>query len=156
MLLAASAVALAVLYLPLVTTHNPSPMGSAVQSELTSIVTALKAFYADNGRWPSDITDVSHFDNAVAMSVLTLRRVTDESTKYNPRSIKYLEPQNGLSKNGEYLDPWRNPYHISIDLDYDNQIEIGGRVISNTVAAWSSGPNGINEHGDGDDIATWE
>lgn len=51
------------------------------------------------------------------------------------------------------VDPWGNPYNVD---ELDNFIEEGLRdglayYSVDGVVVWSSGPNGINEHGDGDD-----
>lgn len=52
------------------------------------------------------------------------------------------------------IDPWGRPYNVDMLSRFaDDEIKeglkdytIGGMVV------WSSGPNGINEYGDGDDI----
>lgn len=63
----------------------------------------------------------------------------------NPRRIIFFEaPKKRFNDNGEYMDPWGNPYRI-------------GSVADGLPWAYSFGPNGIDEGGveQSDDIASW-
>jgi prepilin-type N-terminal cleavage/methylation domain-containing protein len=83
----------------------------------------------------------------------------------NIRGIKFLDAPNTFTntisendpKTGSYRDPWGNRYGIGMDLGYlDNQVTIGTSTVQGTVLIWSFGPNGTNDNGAGDDVATWK
>jgi hypothetical protein len=60
----------------------------------------------------------------------------------NPKKLDYVAAQpHEVDGSGEFIDPWGEPYRMSVDH--------GARV-------YSCGPNRIDEHGDGDDIASWK
>jgi len=60
----------------------------------------------------------------------------------NPKKLDYIDAQphelNGL---GEFVDPWGQPYRMSVD---------------GATHVYSCGPNRIDEHGEGDDITSWK
>jgi type II secretory pathway pseudopilin PulG len=59
----------------------------------------------------------------------------------NPKKLDYLSAQpNELNGLGEFIDPWGEPYRMSVD---------------GATHVYSCGPNRIDEHGEGDDIASW-
>jgi hypothetical protein len=57
---------------------------------------------------------------------------------------------------GQYIgiDPWGEPYRIVFAGD-DGLIIDGNHRLKDNVAVWSSGQNGVDERGAGDDIASW-
>ena len=60
----------------------------------------------------------------------------------NPKKLDYVEAlPTEMNGSGEFVDPWGEPYRISVD----SQIRV-----------YSCGPNRLDEHGDGDDIAGWK
>jgi hypothetical protein len=60
----------------------------------------------------------------------------------NPRKLDYVEAlPTEMNGTGEFLDPWGEPYRISVDP---------------RTRVYSCGPNRVDEHGDGDDIASWK
>jgi hypothetical protein len=60
----------------------------------------------------------------------------------NPKQLDYIEAKVGeMNADGEFIDPWRTPYRMDT--------KGGGR-------AYSYGSNRIDEHGNGDDIASWK
>lgn len=60
----------------------------------------------------------------------------------NLKKLDYIEaePQE-MDGTGEFIDPWGDPYRM---------------LIEPTARVYSFGPNHIDEHGDGDDIASWK
>jgi hypothetical protein len=59
----------------------------------------------------------------------------------NPQKLDYVEASAyEMNAAGEFIDPWGTPYRILTESQ--------GR-------AYSCGPNRLDEHGDGDDIASW-
>ena len=75
--------------------------------------------------------------------------------KGNTRNIKFLDIINEYQKEG-YIDPWGKRFSIYLDLDYDNTVKIGNGNRKGTVFVYSSGPNGKDEEGGGDDICSWK
>jgi hypothetical protein len=58
--------------------------------------------------------------------------------------------------NDEYLDCWRNPYHLIVDIHKTGAVNVNGHILNVPVVMWSNGANGINEWGEGDDICSWK
>lgn len=60
----------------------------------------------------------------------------------NPKKLDYIEAlPTEMNETGEFLDPWGQPYHMSV---YPR------------TRVYSCGPNRIDEHGDGDDVTNWK
>ncbi len=104
-----------------VTTALPeSARDNQAKTEVRAIALALKAYKADNGKWPNqtqDATDTVYFAN----NYLVVRELMGD----NPRRKVYLEvPTNRLDPDGNYFDPWGMPYVICMDEDGNNNLEI--------------------------------
>lgn len=59
-----------------------------------------------------------------------------------------------------FLDPWGRPFHY---VEWESlppaERKLGDRLVAGETqryAIWSNGPNGENEWGEGDDIASWK
>lgn len=52
------------------------------------------------------------------------------------------------------VDPWGSAYNIATIADLDSAVNTNriGKVSVDGLIVWSSGPNGINENGAGDDV----
>jgi type II secretory pathway pseudopilin PulG len=104
---------------------------SQARHDVQVIVLTLDGFARENGDYP-------HGTRGEICRMLRGETVNGQ----NPRKLDYVEAQphelNGL---GEFIDPWGEPYRMSVDH--------GARV-------YSCGPNRIDEHGQGDDIANWK
>jgi hypothetical protein len=74
-----------------------------------------------------------------------------EPINSNPKKIRFLELLAGQGKKGRFLDPWSHPYNLVIGINTN----ISKYAVKDGVAVWSSGTNGINENGFGDDICGW-
>jgi type II secretory pathway pseudopilin PulG len=60
----------------------------------------------------------------------------------NPKKLDYVDAQrNELNGLGEFIDPWGQPYRMSV---------------AGAARVYSCGPNRIDEHGEGDDITSWK
>ncbi len=57
---------------------------------------------------------------------------------------------------GEFLDPWGSPYRLAVDANYDNHVLLPSERVKSVAVAWSMGPDGIDQHGTHDDIASWK
>jgi len=81
---------------------------------------------------------------------------TPETIAINPRQAIWVNINPHYIKNGELIDRWGNPYHFAFDTRKKIIEDDRGRIISKHFFMWSSGPNGINEWGEGDDICSWK
>jgi hypothetical protein len=104
---------------------------SQARHDVRVIALALDGFARENGDYPR------------GTSGEVCRMLRGETINgQNPKRLDYVEARpyevNGL---GEFVDPWGNPYRMSVD---------------GATHVYSCGPNRIDEHGDGDDIASWK
>jgi prepilin-type N-terminal cleavage/methylation domain-containing protein len=163
--------------------------GSAIQkakkttclAAAVSIESAVNNFYTEYGSMPSngplDKTDTKSDTNL--LKVLLGLEPTTATTRLNPRGIKFLSAKEGkANKNGliydtggtdvtGMYDPWGGPYHVILDLDYDEKVapapSAGGGVTLNgrRVAVWSNGADNTGLSGNtgpgkaADDVKTW-
>lgn len=99
------------------------------------------------------------------------------ATMMNSKGIKFLEVKQGkANKDGlmyntdgtqieGLFDPWGGPYHVILDADYDEQIQVQPKAAAavktlngRRVLAWSNGADGAQEGSVGkvmDDVTTW-
>lgn len=125
---------------------------------------AIASFVADYERMPYPGTS----DTVIVTSTNTdlLRTLMGMDDELNKRSIRYLaflesaEKRNGIvyEKDGRsvkgWYDPWGGGYHVCLDLDGDEKLEIDGKVLSGRRSAvWSAGPD--RKSGTEDDVRTW-
>lgn len=162
---------------------------------------AWKVYYTDRKEWPdntqfsgSGATPVAlEQANGETMSngyvkLLTGGIVTQGSfgnttalDEYNPSNEPYLSIKAAnLNENGEFVDPWGNPYKFKLDVNNDGS-RVGdsriGRfdytsygnpnnpatvsadqvIVGDTAIAWSSGPDGEDSDPDAteDDPSSW-
>jgi hypothetical protein len=99
------------------------------KTDVTNIVTTLKAYYTEYGVMPSG-------GNA---------QITDALRGRNQKHIVYLElPQNSLDEHHQFIDPWRTPYRIGISKDGfpwtylfgKNKRDDGGAAGSDGIVSW--------------------
>ena len=177
--LTALAIALvtAVLFYPICGTID-SPGKSTAKTSTLCLVTALKAYYTEYGKWPDFTGDGLFLDEKRQAQLLQMLCGKDE--RNNSRKIVFFEGRTAQQrrwfgehygggfhpKTGAYLDPWGNLYCIAIDSDYDEEIAnpypddppIHARVI-----VWSIGKDGkqgspANPHTckGSDDVTSWQ
>ena len=134
---------------------DPPPRNAKARFTSRAIVVAIKAFHADYRRYPlqaSSAHDHAYNDDQRALtSILT---GNPGFTNENPRKIMYMDRD--WSPNGTFVDGWHRPFHVVADWNMNGELLIGKGSITNTVVAWSNGKNGVNEFGEGDDIASWK
>lgn len=140
------------------------------KNDATQITNAVKAYYAEYGRYPLENPgqDVSFgADNNKVMN--PLRAKSPEGDTLNPRKIAFMEippakdmavPKSGYGNDGTFYDPWGRPYQVKIDGNYDNNLSEpgssggGGRgggagtVLTTGVLVWSLGKDGTDATGD--------
>ena len=132
---------------------------------MNGIVIAVKQYKTTYGLMPSwpgfqDTDDVKLDDNEydVLVQILAKRNIgsSTDSDLANRRNIQLLDPPSSFESKG-YLDPWDNRFVVLMDRDYDKKITIGtDPVINKQVAVYSFGPDGEDDDGGGDDIASWK
>jgi prepilin-type N-terminal cleavage/methylation domain-containing protein len=133
---------------------------------ISNLKVALNAYQADYGAWPTFMTSTGA-DKAAFSSYgtdgTTLYHMLIGDVNYtdagNPRGTVYMEFQKKELTNGGgepfsgsntseatgFMDPWRSPYWIKVDGDYDNQIDglpsksSGTETVNTTIAIWSVG-----------------
>jgi hypothetical protein len=121
------------------------------KSECQMIAVATEFFRTEYGRWPVPVSSPEReVDNGAFMAAL---RGID--TKANPNAIVFYDGPPRSFQENMHVDHWRHPLHIICDADGDEQIKVGNEVVKRAVVVWSSGPNGKNEDGTRDDIASW-
>ena len=118
------------------------------KNDLVQIVTAVRAYYTEYGRFPLEAGEQSHdvtFGESSYQDQLfnVLRangsgRDAPANDNLNPRRIPFLtaadakdptKPKGGIvpdsaaSKRGMFVDPWGTPYLIRIDGNYDHALD---------------------------------
>jgi type II secretory pathway pseudopilin PulG len=104
---------------------------SQARHDVQVIALALDGFAFENGDFPKGTRGE------------ICRLLRGESINgQNPRKLDYVEAlPTEMNGSGEFLDPWGEPYRISVDPK---------------TRVYSCGPNRIDEHGDGDDVNSWK
>lgn len=150
------------------------------QATATALETAVNNFFTEYGSMPSTgTTDTTVKTNSSSAEGVTLCRVllgleSPSGTMLNSRKVKFLSVKEGKAdKNGliyntngndikGLYDPWGGPFHVILDLDYDEQVKpnVSGQTTNlngRRVAVWSLGADGISGSGGktGDDVKTW-
>jgi prepilin-type N-terminal cleavage/methylation domain-containing protein len=118
------------------------------KNDVVQIATAIVAFDTEYGRLPSS--------NAMPQTVDTniLGALTASDTNMNPRGIIFLEVLNyrngkGGILNNVFVDPWKNPYYVALDVDnYDNHVGVStngstgsNAVVMKKVGVWNANTN---------------
>lgn len=104
---------------------------SQARHDVQVIALALDGFARENGDYPKGTPGE------------ICRMLRGETVNgQNPKKLDYLDAQpNELNRLGEFIDPWGEPYRMSV---------------TGTARVYSCGPNRIDEHGEGDDITSWK
>ena len=104
---------------------------SQARHDVQVIALALDGFVLENGGYPKGTRGE------------ICRLLRGESINgQNPKKLDYVEAlPSEMNSTGEFLDPWGEPYRISVDPN---------------VRVYSCGPNRVDEHGAGDDIVSWK
>ena len=104
---------------------------SQARHDVQVIALALDGFVLENGSYP----------RGTRGEICRLLR-GESINGQNPKKLDYVEAlPSEMNRAGEFLDPWGEPYRISVDPN---------------VRVYSCGPNRLDEQGDGDDIASWK
>ena len=108
---------------------GPIRRHNKAQNDVNALMQALSAYASEQGELP-------HGTYGTICQLLIGKSVEGQ----NPKHLDYIavEDQEVNSK-GELLDPWGHPYRIIVDKG---------------LHVYSCGPNGIDDHGQGDDIGS--
>jgi prepilin-type N-terminal cleavage/methylation domain-containing protein len=151
------------------------------QSGISNLSTALRAYYTEYGKWPISDT-AGTWNYVVDANMVSLLSGTDIGTltspgptteldgvlggssgqfQGNPRKIPFLQfKQSDLGTfttcQDCYLDPWKKPYYLKLDVTYANTIpnpfDNTVPAITNGFLVWSDGPDGQESHTAGDGV----
>jgi hypothetical protein len=120
---------------------------------LGNLCKAVDAFEVDNNHVPrlwlyGNI--MTYNSNLVA--ILTGSTSSAAARAENPSFQVYLTPTPDSCRQGVWVDPWGNPYHVALDENGDGKVRVGETHVLSEMVIWTAGANGINEFGRGDDI----
>lgn len=90
-------------------------------------------------------------DYRQVIALLASRKNMGGGTYLNTQQLNYVD---GLPK-----DVFGNNFNIALDVDGDGLIRIGKKLLKDRYLVWSSGPDGVNDFCEGDDIyygARWK
>lgn len=121
-------------------THCPQYL-----SDIKILETACEAYKGDYGKWPLTTNLITNNSDLI-YTLIASNAGANANATLNPEARIFLILPNLKDRffpaKGGFLDSWGNPYHVIL-------------VASNQVTIWSSGPNGKDESGKGDDITSW-
>jgi len=132
-----------VLFPPMV----PSNWSLPDSTNIKNLELAVRMYQQCQGCLPAVASDVEgEQPNAFVVGLLK-----DTAIRDGP----YLELDDRDLEDGARVDSWGKPLHIVIDTNGDGWVPVGTDKVNKQVAVWSSGKNGINEFGQGDDLRNW-
>jgi len=156
------------------------------KNDLTQIVTAVNAFYAEYGRYPTDAAADPDAIYGPEGGVNTNDQLFNElratgTFSLNTRQIVFMSPpdvrdrnnpRGGIGGNSQYYDPWGTQYNVQMDADYTDQItnpypdtdgSAGAPQLRQGVTAWSYGKdqtkgtrNVSANFKNSDDVISWQ
>ncbi len=165
------------LLFPAVSSVREAARKTQAKNDAAQIVTAVKAYYTEYGKYPvaigaagaaADTTFGSGgTSNKDLFDVLRAIPPVPPAPLLNPRQIVFLEPPvakpnsrrggiipDGETGAGEFYDPWGLPFLIRIDTNYDNSVEnpydgatAGGDPVRTGVIVWALGKDGVGGSG---------
>ncbi len=142
-------------------------------TEVSSILTAIKAYQTEYGKLPVPTTggcvgiaDVGPADGDTwfpgCSSQAVIKILIGQDPVMNPRNVVFLEPKNGLT-DGTFLDPWNQQYYIKLNTSYSGSMNYyppsGTPNVVGSAIVISYGPNGIQENpgaSGSDDIVSYK
>ncbi len=145
------------------------------KTTIAGLSTAFRAYYTEYGKWPvSDGVVTGNYlvdTNMIALlsgkDINTLGVTTKTCGLFgqflgNPRGIVFLEfkqadigssPTLCFGSGNFLLDPWKRPYHYSIDVFYWGTVPdpfVPSVPITTGFLIWSDGPDGQEDNANGD------
>jgi len=154
------------------------------KADVDSLVTAWTSYYNEYGKWPVDLGSgnklrylwnaggsqdaTENASTGIESDANTVQLLAPDTVtlsgnnmlkNYNPKGVQLLTyQQESLGTDRSMIDPWDQKYKFLFDLNGDGKVEMAdGRIVYNSVAAWSCGPDGVDGTADEqkDDITSW-
>lgn len=145
----------------------------------TGIESAVSNFYNEYNSMPtrtttsdSDVTVVT--DTAQGIELLEILLGLEKAEDVNTRRVRFLSVKEGKNKKNGLIystdgksveglyDPWGGPYHVIMDLDYDERVTPDRKSTTTQkalngrrVAVWTDGADYKEENKAADDVTTW-
>ena len=167
---------------PTVIISRQRGLKSRAESEITSIISALKQLDADYGKVlkktatdhkyeiggqevteEDDIAPVTGNAYNAMIAELSAPKNSGLTVSVNKRKKVYLEPQKGFDPASAYTaqtgllyrDPWGNPYKIMVKVTKNDELKISNnKTIVGNFAVYSFGPNKTDDGGCNADLDT--
>jgi hypothetical protein len=120
------------------------------------VANAVKSFRLEYGYDPL-VTNAEKPKSMVAiLPILMAISNAPFVVELNPKGIRFLDVPAYRILEGQFLDPWGRPYHITFAKNGTQTTEVGGTIVNSPIAVWSEGRNGKDQAGKGDDISSWK
>lgn len=158
---------------PMQITYQRKARRAMVVADFRAVIEACDRFQAEHGYWPTamatDYGDVRYGLNKMPNSLVlnVLRAMDAEGNRMhsvNTNQTVYLEVElyepnlSGLGPDGDFIDPWGEPYQIVVDADGDNNVlvedSIYHRIPNEGLVLWSCGRDRMSDTWD--DIVSWK
>jgi len=146
------------------------------KTAIHGVANGLKQYQVDYGRFPMPAGQATEnlldLDSGSAVLKVLLG---ENPQRLNPKAERYIEPKIGKAGAGgligagddySLVDPWGQPYHVVLDLNYDGRLanpdaqnedaEIAGEALAQlpvSVLVFSSGPD--KKLYTRDDVVSW-
>lgn len=160
---------LAAILIPTVGGARKTALKRKAELECNAIKTAIESFFSDFKYMPwEEGSGKGQFvgDDRWAEDAESQKAIMAFLRGENKLGKAYIEVSSRDSKaeasddddEGIFYDPWKNPYHIGIDRNLDQQVEYKGKKYKARVLVLSLGPDGEEADGSGkdDDIRTFD
>ena len=129
---------------------------SLAEVQIQAVVQAIRQY---QHTYPTKTLNQSHDGlvlNREVAAVLTATGPAALLDERNPDRERFLDVGPRGLADGLLIDPWGNALNIVLDSNRLAAL-LGEKAAHPGVpAVWSNGPNGINENGQGDDVASWK
>lgn len=143
--------------------HKPAIANTKVKSDIRAIMAAIKNYESVYGALPCENNTIARFGEKNAdgydqlMELLTCLDGPDkdEAATKNSKEISFLYTFGNYKADG-WIDQWKTRFNIILNSGSDKNVKIGNRTVPGSVFVYSSGPNRIDENGEGDDLASWK
>ncbi len=119
------------------------------KNDAVQIANAIRAFETEYGKFPTS----ANSDITTNVSGELLAALTSSNSKLNPRGMIFIETspwKNGKGgiRDGAWIDPWGNPFRVSMDVSGDTNVVVsltgestGTNIINKRVAVWNMDTN---------------
>lgn len=155
---------LAGLAFPAITGALEAAKKAEANAMINQLKIAMTSYQTEYGVWPSPATEDASGFNAGAL--FKMLQGNDEPAGDNPRQIVFMEFSKKVMREGPasytnktppadpsdattFVDPWHQEYKMTVDADYNNQLDVPGGTINASIAIWSTGkPSGSTANTD--------